>query len=229
MCGFWSLLFTQEINVKEQTFEISSSSSLWEVMKPITSQDMKWTRLQMTRGPKHQHVKLRGLGGLPKISTQSERYSRSPEQHDLSVQIQRLKRSLMAKVWLPKLWTSTIALIWTYGMPNSGQGARRCSLWIASYAGKSEIRQIIFRDCFGILSSFLRKSMSTKVDDNFVAQTWTPNLHYLKSGRRRYGAGKEELRIRKIWTRLILWKQGLLLSQGGSRARQGVACPKAPQ
>jgi hypothetical protein len=36
--------------------------------------------------------------------------------------------------------------------------------------------------------------------------TWTLNLHYLESGCGRYGAGKEGLRIRKIWTRLSLWK-----------------------
>jgi hypothetical protein len=35
--------------------------------------------------------------------------------------------------------------------------------------------------------------------------------------------------IRKIWTRLILWKPSSLLSQGRSRARQGGARPKAPQ
>jgi hypothetical protein len=58
---------------------------------------------------------------------------------------------------------------------------------------------------------------------------WTPNLHYLESGHGRYGAGNEGLRIRKIWTRLILWKPSLLLSQGISRGRQGGAHPKAPQ
>jgi hypothetical protein len=58
----------------------------------------------MDQGPKHQHVKLWGLGGLPMRSTQPERYSHSPEQHDLSVQILRLKRPLMVIVWLPKLW-----------------------------------------------------------------------------------------------------------------------------
>jgi hypothetical protein len=105
----------------------------------------------MTQGPKHQHVKLRGLGGLPTRSTQPERYYHSLEQHDLSVQIWRLKRPLMAKVWLPKLWASTIALIWTYGRPNSGQGARRYGPRNASCADKSEIRQIIFWCCFGDL------------------------------------------------------------------------------
>jgi hypothetical protein len=69
-----------------------------KILKPVTSQDMKLTRIQMTQGPKHQHVKLRGLGGLPTRSTQPERYYRSPEQYDLSVQIRRLKRPLIAKV-----------------------------------------------------------------------------------------------------------------------------------
>jgi hypothetical protein len=80
-----------------------------------------------------------------------------------------------------------------------------------------------------ILSSFPRKAMNTKVNIILLHTTWTPNLHYLESGRGRYGAGKEGLRIRKIWTRLILWKPIFLLSQGGSRARQGGARPKAPQ
>jgi hypothetical protein len=67
-------------------------------MKPVTSQDTKRTRLQTTQGPKHQRTKLQGLGCLPTRSTQPERYSRKPGQHELSVQIRRLKRPLMAKV-----------------------------------------------------------------------------------------------------------------------------------
>jgi hypothetical protein len=119
--------------------------------------------------------------------------------------------------------------IWTYGRPNSDQGARRYGPRNASCVDKSEIRQIIFWGCFGILSSFPRKAINTKVNIILLHTTWTPNLHYLESGRGRYGAGKEGLRIRKIWTRLILWKPSFLLSQGGSRARQGGARPKAPQ
>jgi hypothetical protein len=57
----------------------------------------------------------------------------------------------------------------------------------------------------------------------------TLNLHYLESGRGRYGIGKAGLQKRKVWTRLILWKPSLLLSQGRSRARQGGERPKAPQ
>jgi hypothetical protein len=126
-------------------------------MKPVTSQNTWWTWLQMDQGPKHQHVKLKGLGGLPTRSTQPERYSCSPEQHHLLVQILRLKRPLMAKVWLPKLWASTIPSIWTCGRPNSSQGARRYGPRNASCVNKSRIRQIIFRCYFGILSSFPRK------------------------------------------------------------------------
>jgi hypothetical protein len=58
---------------------------------------------------------------------------------------------------------------------------------------------------------------------------WTPNLHYLEFGRGRYGTDKEGLRIRKIWTRLILWKPNSLLSQGRFRARQGGVCPRLPK
>jgi hypothetical protein len=150
-------------------------------MKPDTSQDMKWTRLLMNQGPKHQHVILRGLGGLLTRSTQPERYSRSPEHHDLSVQIQRLKQPLMAKVWLPKLWAFTIASISTYGRPNYVQGAMRYGPRNASCADKSEIRQIIFRGCFGILSSFPRKQWIPKLKIILWHTTKTPNLHYLES------------------------------------------------
>jgi hypothetical protein len=59
--------------------------------------------------------------------------------------------------------------IWTCGRPNSDQGARRYRPRNTCCADKSGIRQIIFRDHFGILSSFPRKSMNTKVGDNFVA------------------------------------------------------------
>jgi hypothetical protein len=62
-----------------------------------------------------------------------------------------------------------IPSIWTCGRPNLGQGARRYGPRNASCADKSEIRHIIFWGCFGILSSFPRKAMNTKVGDNFVA------------------------------------------------------------
>jgi hypothetical protein len=49
-----------------------------------------------------------------------------------------------------------------------------------------------------ILSSFPRKEMNSKVGGILCHKTRAPNLHYLESGRGRYGAGKEGLRIRKI-------------------------------
>jgi hypothetical protein len=81
----------------------------------------------------------------------------------------------------------------------------------------------------GILSPFSRKSMNIKVEYNFLAHNLDTKFVYLESVHGRYDADKEALRIRKIWTRLILWKPSLLLSRGGSRTRQGGARPKAPQ
>jgi hypothetical protein len=69
-----------------------------------------------------------------------------------------------------------------------------------------------------ILSSFLRKAINTKVGENFVP--YKQDTEFALFGGR-YCAGKEGLRIRKIWTRLILWKPSSLLSQERSRARQG--------
>jgi hypothetical protein len=138
-------------------------------MKPVTSQDTKWTRLQETQGPKHQHAKLRRLGCLPTRWTQPERYSRSSRQHDISVQIQRLKRYLMAKVWLPKLWASTIPSIWTCGRPNSDKGARRYSPGIPAMQSVRNQNRLSSKADLEILSSFLKKERNTKVEDNFVA------------------------------------------------------------
>jgi hypothetical protein len=161
-------------------------------------------------------------------STQLERYSRSPGQHDLSVQTRRLKRPLMAKVWLPKLWASTIPSICTCGRSNSGQVARTYGPGDASYADKSEIRQIMFQGCFRILSSFPRKPINTKVGDNFVAHNMDTEFALFGVRTWEYGVSKEGLWIREIWTRLILWKSSSLLSQGRSGACQGGAHPKAP-
>jgi hypothetical protein len=74
--------------------------------------------------------------------------------------------------------------------------------------------------------------MNTKVEDNFVAHNLDTEFALFgvrMSGRGRYGAGKEGLRIRKIWTRLSLWKPSSLLSQGRSRVRQGGARPRLPK
>jgi hypothetical protein len=76
---------------------------------------------------------------------------------------------------------------------------------------------------------FQRKKWIPKLNKISCHTTRTPKLHYLESGRGRYGAGKDGVRIRKIWTKLILWKPSSLLPQGRSRARQGGARPKAPQ
>jgi hypothetical protein len=100
--------------------------------------------------------------------TQPKRYSRSPGQHDPSVRIQRLKRPLMGKVWLPKLWASLIPLIWTCGRPNSGKGARRNGPRNASCADKYELYRLSSEVVLGILSSYPRKPMNTKLWDNFV-------------------------------------------------------------
>jgi hypothetical protein len=138
-------------------------------MKPVTSQDMKWTRLQ--NDPRTEALSRKVLGTwrfTNEINSAGEIFSH-PKKHDLSVQIRRLKWPLMATIWLSKLWDSTIASIWTYGRPNSSQGARRYGPRNASCTDKSKIRQIIFRGCFGILSSFSVKPMNTKVGDNFLA------------------------------------------------------------
>ena len=71
--------------------------------------------------------------------------------------------------------------------------------------------------------------MNTKLEDNFVSHNLDTEFALFGVGRVRYGAGKEGLRTRKIWMRLILRKTSLLLSQGGSRARQDGSRPKAPQ
>jgi hypothetical protein len=81
----------------------------------------------------------------------------------------------------------------------------------------------------GILSSFPRKAMYTKVEDNFVP-------HNLDTECALFG-----VRTWEIWHRQgkaadrenldegDFMEPSLLLSQGGSRARQGGTHPKAPQ
>jgi hypothetical protein len=78
-----------------------------------------------------------------------------------------------------------------------------------------------------ILSSFLRKEMNTKVEDNFVAHNMDTEFALFRVRTWEIWCCQEGPRIRKIW--LILWKPSLLFSQGGSRARQGGARPKEPQ
>jgi hypothetical protein len=90
----------------------------------------------------------------------------------------------------------------------------------------SKTDRLSCKDSLGILSSFLRKPMNTKVEDNFVLDTEFAlfGVQTCDIWRR-----KGRLRNRKIWVRLILWKPSLLLSQGRSRARQVRSCPEASQ
>jgi hypothetical protein len=57
----------------------------------------------------------------------------------------------MAKFWLPKLWASTIPLIWTCGRPNSDKGTRRYGPRNPCFAVSSKSEQIIFQCRFGDL------------------------------------------------------------------------------
>jgi hypothetical protein len=148
-------------------------------MKPVTSQDKKWTILQRTQGLKHQHAKLQGLGCLPTRSTQSERYSRSPGQHDLSVQIWRLKRPLMAKVWLPNLWVSTIPSIWTCGRPNSDKGARRYGLQNPYCAISPKSDRLFSKAVLGSYLRFWGNHWIPKLEIISWHTIWTPNQENL--------------------------------------------------
>jgi hypothetical protein len=70
---------------------------------------------------------------------------------------------------LPKLWALTIPSIWTCGKPDSNKGARRYGPRNPCCAVSPKSEQIIFKADLEILSSFPRKEMNTKVEDNFVA------------------------------------------------------------
>jgi hypothetical protein len=135
----------------------------------------------------------------------------------------------MAKVWLPKLWASTIPSIWTCGRPNSGQRARRYGPRNASCADNSEIRHIIFRGCFRDLIFVSKKRMNTKVGDNFMEHNLDTEFTLFGVRTWEIWCRQGWLRIRKIWMRLSLWKPSSLLSQGRSSVRQGGSCPKTPQ
>jgi hypothetical protein len=136
-------------------------------MKPVTSQDTKWTRLQTTQGPKHQHAKLRGLGCLPMRSTQ-------PRDILGAHGIRRLKRPLMAKVWLLKLWASTIPSIWTCGRPYSNKGARRYGPRNPCCAVSPKSEPIIFQGRFGSYLRFQGKKRIPKMKIISWHTTWTP-------------------------------------------------------
>jgi hypothetical protein len=114
-------------------------------------------------------------------------------------------------------------------LTSSDKGARRYGPQNSCYAVSPKSDRLSSEAVLGIVSSFLRKPMNTKVGDNFVAHNLDSEFALFGVGRGRYCAGKEGMRIRKIWTRLILWKPSSLLSQGRSRTRQGGERPKAPQ
>jgi hypothetical protein len=167
-------------------------------MNPFTSQDMKWTWLQMIQEPKHQHVKLQGLGCLPTRSTHPERYSRNPRQHDLSVQIQRLKCPFIEKVWLPKLWASTMPSIWTCGRPNSDKGARRYGPRNPFCVVSPKPVQIIFQGRFGDLI-FVSKEINEYQHwrkfraiqpGHWVCIIWSPDVGDMVPARKGCESGK---------------------------------------
>jgi hypothetical protein len=198
-------------------------------MKPVTSQDTKWTRLQTTQGPKHQHVKLRGLGCLPTRSTQPERYSRSPGQHDHSLQIRRLKRPLMAKVWLPMFCASTIPSIWKCGRTNSGQGARIYDPRIPVASWVRNQNRLSSKAHLEILSSFPRNVMNTKVGENFVP--YNQDTEFALFGVRTWEIWRWQGRStnQESLDEAVFLKPSSLLSLGRYRGRKGGARPKAPQ
>jgi hypothetical protein len=71
----------------------------------------------------------------------------------------------------------------------------------------------------GILFSFPRKAINTKVEDNFVAHNLDTEFALFGVRTWEIWCRQGRLRIRKIWTRLSLWKPSSLLSQGRSRAK----------
>jgi hypothetical protein len=62
-----------------------------------------------------------------------------------------------------------IPSIWTCGSPNSNKGARRYRPEIPAAQIVRNQNILSSKADFEILSSFQRKEMNTKVDDNFVA------------------------------------------------------------
>jgi hypothetical protein len=135
----------------------------------------------------------------------------------------------MAKVWLPKFWASTIPSIWTWGRPNSDKGARRYGPRNPCFAVSPKSDRLSSEAVLGILSSFLRNQVNTKVGDNYVPHNLDTEFALFGVCTWDIWCRKGRPRIRKIWTRLILWKPSFLLSQGRSRTREGGARPKAPQ
>jgi hypothetical protein len=102
-CRFWSLLFTQESNVKKETFGISSSNTLWEDHEAChESRHEVNTTPNNTRTEALSRKVLGTWRFTNEINSAREIFSH-PKKHDLSVHIRRLKWPLMAKIWLSKL------------------------------------------------------------------------------------------------------------------------------
>jgi hypothetical protein len=82
---------------------------------------------------------------------------------------------------------------------------------------------------FRILSSFPRKTMNTKVEDNFMAHKL--DTKFALFGVRKWDicAGKEGLQIRKIWTSLSFWKPSPLLSKEDLMQGEVEHAPRLPQ
>jgi hypothetical protein len=142
--------------------------------------------------------KTPGTWCLPARSTQPERYSRSPGQHDFSVQIRRLKRPLMKKVWLQKLWDSMIPSIWTCGRLNSGQRARSYDPRNLCCAVSPKLEQIIFQDRFGDLIFVFKESSEYQSWRKFRAIQpghqmciiWSPDVGDMVPARKGCESGK---------------------------------------
>jgi hypothetical protein len=128
----------------------------------------------------------------------NERYYRNPGQHDLSVQIRRLKQPLMAKVWLPKLWAPMIHSIWTCGRPNSGQGSRKYDPRNPCCAISPKSEQIIFQGRFGDLILISKESNEYQSWRQFrairprhrICIIWSPDMGDMVSARQGYKTEK---------------------------------------
>jgi hypothetical protein len=98
-CPFWSLLFTQEINVKEETFGISSSSTSREDHEARHKSRHMMNTTPNGPGTEASTHKTPGTWMFTnEINSAREIFSQPPRQHDFLVQIRRLKFPLMTKV-----------------------------------------------------------------------------------------------------------------------------------
>jgi hypothetical protein len=128
----------------------------------------------------------------------------------------------MAKIWLPKLWASTIPSIWTCGRPNSEKGARGYGPRNPCCAVSPKSEQIIFQSRFGDLIFISKERNEYQSLRQFrviqpghqVCIIWSPNVGDMALARHGYKTGKSGR----------YWFYG---NQGRSHARKGGACPKA--